>query len=433
MIMKRRPQVVNEIDASVASEEVSAERMAPLKEFLDIDFFPKESEIFADLHMEKNINLLGLIMAMRQYRRYPSIMELGYLYLKPLIRELKKYGQVSYYHYYTALGKKIPNCLLLKVTRPMKDQDLWIWLSDISEGDRKHFPDCADEDTIDGVVPIIDSGRLYFDISNSEITNLVNEIEENCRSVYQAGPDSYVEMIVATAHGLTTQKIKFDFDYSTNDLDLHYGEGFSQFHHRLVERMVSRDKGIVMFHGPPGNGKTHYIRRLLPALNMEGKRVILIPKHILGSLETPAFNQFMLSNFVGQKIVFVMEDAESVIVKRTADGGGRSELVSTLLNITDGILNDVFNIQVVLTFNTSLKEIDDALLRTGRLLAKYEFGNLNFEQAELLANHLGINLPDKKNGSYSLADIYGMLDSEEDTEVLINQHLEKKKKALGFS
>jgi hypothetical protein len=48
-------------------------------------------------------------------------------------------------------------------------------------------------------------------------------------------------------------------------------------------------------------------------------------------------------------------------------------------------------VQVICTFNSALHLIDSALLRKGRLIAKYEFGKLEVDKAKRLCTHLGKN------------------------------------------
>ena len=65
--------------------------------------------------------------------------------------------------------------------------------------------------------------------------------------------------------------------------------------------------------------------------------------------------------------------------------------VSNLLNISDGLLADFLNVQIICTFNSSLTLVDSALMRKGRLIAKYEFGKLSAGKAQRLSNHLGFD------------------------------------------
>jgi ATP-dependent 26S proteasome regulatory subunit len=46
-------------------------------------------------------------------------------------------------------------------------------------------------------------------------------------------------------------------------------------------------------------------------------------------------------------------------------------------------------VQIICTFNSTVNMIDQALMRKGRLIAKYEFGKLNKSKSEKLSKHLG--------------------------------------------
>ena len=81
--------------------------------------------------------------------------------------------------------------------------------------------------------------------------------------------------------------------------------------------------------------------------------------------------------------------------------------MSILLNLTDGIIGDVLNIKLICTFNTSLSNIDKALLRKGRLSLKYEFKKLAKEKCRKIAHD------DSINEDMSLADLYNR-DEEND-------------------
>ena len=84
--------------------------------------------------------------------------------------------------------------------------------------------------------------------------------------------------------------------------------------------------------------------------------------------------------------VLIIEDEESILMDRKLNGNAS---VSNLLNISDGLLADFLNVQLVCTFNSALTLVDEALVRKGRLIARYEFGKLDVEKAQRLSNHLG--------------------------------------------
>ncbi len=97
----------------------------------------------------------------------------------------------------------------------------------------------------------------------------------------------------------------------------------------------------------------------------------------------PEFIDLLIDN---PNAILVIEDAENIIIDRKFSSHSS---VSNLLNISDGLLSDCLNVQVICTFNSDLNMVDDALLRKGRLIAKYEFKKLDTVKAQTLSDHLG--------------------------------------------
>jgi ATP-dependent 26S proteasome regulatory subunit len=115
----------------------------------------------------------------------------------------------------------------------------------------------------------------------------------------------------------------------------------------------------------------------------------------------------------------VIEDAEDLILSR--DNHHNSKL-SFLLNLTDGLLGESLGIQIIATFNTDLKNIDNALLRKGRLTSIYEFKPLTIDKTNTLLKSLGHEV--EINESLPLADIFNI--------EISNNYEPKLKKAVGF-
>jgi hypothetical protein len=99
----------------------------------------------------------------------------------------------------------------------------------------------------------------------------------------------------------------------------------------------------------------------------------------------------------------IVEDAENILEERRA---GSSDSISNLLNIADGLLSDCLKIQIICTFNTPLENIDQALLRKGRLIARYNFKPLETNKAIKLSEQLGFEK--KIENPMTLAEIYNM-------------------------
>jgi hypothetical protein len=167
------------------------------------------------------------------------------------------------------------------------------------------------------------------------------------------------------------------------DIDLFYEDDFKTVNDTISQRLNNnKDKGIVLLHGLPGTGKTTYLRYLIGKIK---KRVLFVSPNVAGDITNPDFIQLLVSN---PNSVLIIEDAENVIMDRKLNNNAS---VSNLLNISDGLLADFLNVQLICTFNSPVAMVDSALMRKGRLIAKYEFGKLGIEKAKRLSKHLGFD------------------------------------------
>jgi len=79
--------------------------------------------------------------------------------------------------------------------------------------------------------------------------------------------------------GYYTKSIKMKKP-NIGDLNLHYGNNFALLHEALVDILQVKDStGITMFHGPPGTGKTNYLRYLINEI--KDKTIIYIPPDLI--------------------------------------------------------------------------------------------------------------------------------------------------------
>lgn len=220
---------------------------------------------------------------------------------------------------------------------------------------------------------------LYRTTGLAKIEQIINEINKFKKRKQKTKPE--ISLLINNIQGIETKSLLISKPKLS--IEDNYNEDFKEIHKTILKRLAKKnDKGLVLLHGKPGTGKTSYIRYLIASLK---KNVIFLPPNMASAITNPNLISILIDN---PNSIFVIEDAENIIVDREKDG---SSPVSALLNISDGLLADCLNVQIICSFNTDISKIDSALMRKGRLIAKYEFQELELGKAQRLSNKLGFN------------------------------------------
>jgi len=234
---------------------------------------------------------------------------------------------------------------------------------------------------------------VLFDQKNEKLADEI--IKDVLPFIKKARRNKAISFIITVRNSLQTRELAIS--KPNVNIDLHYNDDFKTIHDEVLKTLRKpKTKGLFLFHGKPGTGKSTYLKHLI---HHQKKEVIFLSPKMAANLDNMAFTEFLLDN---PNIILVIEDAEELIVSR--DNHGNSHL-SFLLNLTDGLIADSLGIQIIATFNTDVKNIDKALLRKGRLTAIYEFKELTVKKANELSKHLGLEYFDALQ-PMSLADIF---------------------------
>jgi hypothetical protein len=188
-----------------------------------------------------------------------------------------------------------------------------------------------------------------------------------------------INLIAKDSYGMELKSM--EIKKTKLDLGMYYEDDFMEVDKTIQNRLMKKDdKGIVLLHGLPGAGKTTYLRYLIGRLK---KKVLFLSPAVAGNIMNPDFMDLLIDN---PNSILIIEDAENIIMDRRISSDSS---VSNLLNISDGLLADFLSVQVICTFNHPVSMVDNALMRKGRLIAKYEFGKLSVTKSQRLSDHFG--------------------------------------------
>jgi len=189
----------------------------------------------------------------------------------------------------------------------------------------------------------------------------------------------------------------FELDVSKN-----YNDNFLSFHAKAIDRLSKpNSKGLLLLYGLSGSGKTTYIKYLTTQIK---KRIIYVTPELANQLASPEFLKFLMSY---PNSVLVIEDGENLLASRK---NSSNPVITNLLNLSDGLLSDCLNIQIICTFNMPLHHIDKAFLRKGRLIDLYYFDKLEGKKTQYLLKELGHDV--EVNTPLTLAEIFNFDNTE---------------------
>jgi len=199
-----------------------------------------------------------------------------------------------------------------------------------------------------------------------------------------------------------------------------YNDDFPVFFEDLTNKLKSETKtGLYLFYGEAGTGKSSAIRHLISCVD---RPVVFIPPQMINCLSNPEFTELVTNSLKGS--ILVIEDAEKALMKRESqDGFFNSELVSSVLNLTDGLYADLAQTAIIATYNCDRNLIDPALLRKGRLRSEYHFQKLSVEKSQKLMSRQGHDVV--VEDPMTLADIFNY-------EKQYSNKKTEKKRSVGF-
>ncbi len=203
------------------------------------------------------------------------------------------------------------------------------------------------------------------------------------------------------------RKSKYEIEHINKECVEYYDDEIKEKSDTILELIKTRNKGMMLFHGEKGCGKTTFIKYIIS--NSE-KNFYYVNGEAAASFSSSSFLEFIALN--SKNSVFIFEDMEHLIVSRE---NKTNSVISDILNASDGILSDILSPIFIFTFNTKIENIDSAFLRPGRLILEQEFKKLSYEESKKVAKKIKVKLDEEKE--YSLAEIFEKQNLPKNTSV----------------
>lgn len=230
-------------------------------------------------------------------------------------------------------------------------------------------------------------------------------------------------VVVKSPAGLNLQSIgRVDFPFEESNYS---SETVDSYKYILKELNSNNPKGrLAILYGPPGSGKTSLIKTMFSKI--QNSQIIVLPSSLVDQLDGPSFLGLFLSReeeFKKKPVTLIIEDADNCLSKRSCSN---ATSVSTILNLADGIIGSCLDMRILATTNVKQLDLDEALLRAGRILSCIGIEALSPKQASVVYKRLTGQSKDY-NSPTILSDIYA-----DANEASIKQSLKPSSSRIGF-
>jgi hypothetical protein len=289
------------------------------------------------------------------------------------------------------------NSTLQRETTVLCNRETWKnWLEE-------NYSDCL----------IVESSSSDGFVIHEETNNFIKySVNSNSTTVRSFGDTKWVEEVVTVVEekfSVVTSYIEWIYGSDGNSVNVPLnrdrlpvaemypflnGETLESFYDRYMESSAN----ILLLIGPPGTGKTTFIRGLLAHRNCSA--IVTYDAQIL---EKDGF----FARFIEDDAeVMVLEDSDAFLKSRS-DG---NTMMHRFLNVGDGLVTTKGKKMIFSTNLPSIRDIDSALIRPGRCFDIVTFDQLDVAQAHALADKLDVKLPVRPRGKetdkYSIAEVF---------------------------
>jgi len=144
---------------------------------------------------------------------------------------------------------------------------------------------------------------------------------------------------------------------------------------KLISIFFSSDAPILILEGIPGTGKTSFIRKIcVEAYKRDIVCTYTKDENVINNQE------FWTSMATDDTHLLIFDDFDASLLKKPANGSSRNNVLNSILTFGQGVFSS-FDNKIIIATNQVISNLDDAILRKGRLFDIIKFNRLTREQA----------------------------------------------------
>ena len=236
---------------------------------------------------------------------------------------------------------------------------------------------------------------IKFNISSTYISvkligenNFIKNFEQTLKDTFDIA-EAFIEWMYSSDGSNVTVPLTTDKTPVSEMYPFLGSEKLNDYYDRYMHSSAS----VLVLIGPPGTGKTTFIRGLLQ--HTKTSAIVTYDPELLEK-------DYVFARFIeSSNNIMVLEDADNFL-------GSRNEgntVMHKFLNVGDGLITTKNKKLIFSTNLPSVKDIDPALIRPGRCFDVLTFNYLNKQQAKNLASVIDTELPTDSD-TYSIADVF---------------------------